>query len=261
MTAPPPSILPGTYKPGSRPPTSIGITIYGKSGVGKTTLLGTMPGRGLVVDVPQIEGGNFVLGAYANRIDVKDVSSWDEIDAIYWFLAKEAHNYKWVAFDSITAMAELARRKTIKDRTLKEDAHTVSLQEWGKVGSLVSELIYKFRTLPLHTIWVAQERRHGSEDRGEPVMVGPDISPRALAALQPSMFLLGRLSVEQQLDGTYERRLRVGPHPLYMSKVRAVPGVDVPPLIGHPNLGKFLRYALGMPGAEKPEAINEGIIF
>lgn len=259
--APPPAILAGTYKPGSRPPGNIAVCIYGRSGVGKTTLIGTMPGKGLVIDVPQIEGGNFVLGDHADRIDVKDVSDWNGIDEIYWFLARSAHEYKWVAIDSITAFAELARRKTVRDRSLAEDAHMVSLQEWGKVGSLVSELIYKFRTLPLNTIWIAQERRHGSEERGEPVTVGPDVSPRALAALNPSMLLLGRLSVDQQLDGTYERRLRVGPHPLYQSKIRAAPTVQMPSLIGHPHLGRIIRYALGVPGAPPPEAISESIIF
>lgn len=256
-TTAPPAVLPGTYKPGSKPPSSIAVCIYGKGGVGKTTLLGTMPGKGLVLDIPQMEGGTVVLSDKAN-IDVKEVTSWNDVDAIYWFLAKENHDYRWVGIDSITAMAELARRKTIKERTLADDAHTVSLQEWGKVGSLVAELIYKFRTLPIATIWIAQERRHGGEMAQE-AFIGPDVSPRALAALQPSMFLLGRLSVEQGLDGTYQRQLRVGPHPFYLSKMRASPGADVPPLIANPNLGKLLRYALGVPGAERPEAVSEGL--
>lgn len=258
---PAPVSIPGAYKPGDKLLDSIGLCIYGKSGAGKTSLLATMPGRGLVVDVPQIEGGNFVLRPYKDRIDVRDVESWDDIDDIYWWLKKTPHDYKWVALDSITAFAELARRKTVKERTLAEDPHTTSQQEWGKIGSLVGELIYRFRVLPIHTIWVAQERKFGDEQRGEPVQLGPALSPAALSALQPSMFLIGRLSVDERMDGTTERRLRVGPHSLYISKIRALPGQDMPPLIANPHLGRILRYALGVEGAKRPDQVDEGFLI
>jgi len=226
---------------------------------GKTTLLGTMPGRGLVIDVPQIEGGTFVLQDQANRIDIVPVETWDAVDAIYWFLMKSDHPYQWVAIDSLTAMTELAKRKTIKERDLDVDPHVISLQEWGKIGRLVGELVYRFRTLKQHTIWIAQERKFGGggdEGGAGPVTLGPDTSPAALQALLPSMLLVGRLSVEHSVDG-WERQLRVGPHAMYVTKARAVPGQDVPPIIRNPSLAGLLKFLLARPGAERPDEVLE----
>lgn len=248
------------YKPSAEVRQSFGLCIYGRGGVGKTTLVGTMPGKGLIIDVPQIEGGTFVLEDKADRLDVVPVEAWNEIDDIYWYLAKEKHDYKWVAIDSITAFQELAKRKVVKERdmALNADPHTITLQEWGKMGQLVGELVYKFRTLPIHTIWIAQERRHGSEESGTNV-IGPDIIPSALAALMPSMMLVGRMFVQQIEDGSWERNLRVGPHSDFYTKVRAKPGLKVPPVIVRPDIGILLKFLLG--SGPPPEAATEPTIL
>lgn len=263
-TASPPTnahrTLSGVYKPTSKQKQSFGICIYGKGGTGKTTLVGTMPGKGLVIDVPQIEGGTFVLEDNADRIDVVPVTTWSEINPIYWFLAKEKHDYQWVAIDSITAFTELAKRQTIKERDLDADPHTISLQEWGKIGRLLAELIYQFRVLPIHTIWIAQERRFGGMDEGgDSSTVGPDVSPAALQSLLPSMLLVGRLSVEHSIEGNWERHLRIGPSEHYYTKVRAKPGLSVPAIIRNPNLASILRYVLGS-GARPDEVEEQSLI-
>jgi phage nucleotide-binding protein len=250
--------LKGLYKPSVDAKQTFGLCIYGRGGTGKTTLLGTMPGKGLIIDVPQIEGGTFVLEDKADRIDIVPVETWDEVQPIYWYLKKEKHDYRWVAIDSITAFQELAKRKVVKERdtALNADPHTITLQEWGKMGQLVGELVYQFRLLPLHTIWVAQERSHGSDEGGR--IVGPDIIPSALAALMPSMMIVGRLSVQQTEDASWARILRVGPHPDYYTKVRAKPGLEVPSVIARPDIGSILRFLLGSGPA--PEAATEPTI-
>lgn len=242
--------LSGTFKPGPRQAESYGICIYGRGGVGKTSLLATMPGRGLVIDVPQFEGGTYVLSSASDRIDVYPCERWEDIDAAFWFLSREPHSYRWVAIDSITGMQELAKRKTIGERDISADPHTISLQEWGKVGRLVSELVFRFRTLKIHTIWIAQERTHRGEDG--PGAIGPDLTPSALASLIPSMALMGRMSYEQAGDGSWQRLLRVGPHQDFFTKYRALPGVDMPPVIKDPHLHHILGYMLGL-RQERPE--------
>lgn len=243
-----------TYKPGENVQQAFGLTIYGQGGTGKTTLIGTMPGRGLIIDVPQIEGGTFVLSDKADRIEVTSIETWDAIDNVYWFLKKGQHNYQWVAIDSITAMQELAKRKTVAERDLSADPHKLTLPEYGKIGQLVGELVYRFRTLPLHTIWIAQERKFGA-DEDSAGMIGPDVLPSALAALKPSMLLVGRLSVEHTLEGGWERQLRIGPHPRFHTKCRARPGLDVPAAIRNPDLTRLLKYLLG--SGERPEEVQD----
>lgn len=247
--------IPGAYKPGPTQKESFSLCIYGRGGTGKTTLLGTMPGQGLIIDIPQIEGGTFVLEHVADRIDIKSLTAWDEIDDVFWFLKKQPHAYQWVAIDSLTAMTQLAIRKTIGERDLDVDPNKISLQDWGKVGRLVGEMIYRFRTLPIHTIWIAQERKYGNEEQGDPKMVGPDTSPAALQMLIPPLMLCGRLTIEYTLEGAAERHLRIKPHPEIHAKVRARSGLDVPGTIRNPHLGQLLKYLLG--SGERPEEVQE----
>lgn len=237
-------------------PTDISIGIYGPTGVGKTTLVGTMPGRGVIIDVPQVEGGTFVISDKAERISGIRIEEWDEIEEIYWALAKRdttalpfADKVRWIAIDSITGMQVMAKRKIIheRDRSLGEDPHKVTLPEWGAIGSLVGELVYRFRKLPYATIWTAQERTHGGgEDDPGPVRIGPAIIRSALAAFAPSMTILGRLSLKAEEEGKEQRILRVGPSGGdYVVKARTTPSKRLPYLIREPNLKALLRYLYG----------------
>lgn len=249
---------PNAYKPGQRAMQGLGLCIYGIGGAGKTTLAGTMPGQGLVIDVPQVEGGDFVLSDKSDRIDVVAVEKWNQIDEQFHFLKEQKHPYKWVAIDSLTAMTELAKRKAIHDRdhvSFTADPHMISMPEWGKVGRLVGEMVYQFRLLPIHTIWIAQERKFGGdEDTGAEAKLGPDTSPAALQMLLPSLMLVGRLSVEAGTDG-WERHLRVGPHPRFYTKARMRPDKEPLSVVRNPNLGTLLKYMLG--SGAKPEEVEE----
>lgn len=232
-------------------------TIYGRGGVGKTTLLGTMPGRGLVLDVPQVEGGTFVLADKADRIDVLLCTVWKDFRDAFIYLRDEPHDYKWVAIDSITAAQVLAKRKTIKDRDMAADPHAISMQDWGKIGELGAQLYYSYCTLPLHVIFVAQEKLKAQDDGG--LEYQPDVSPASLAALQPRQALIGRLytrEVEGPGGSVIERRLRVQPHARAIAKVRALPGRVVPATIRDPDLGNLFGYLLGAK-TKPPEAARD----
>lgn len=239
-----------TTKPDGAIPASA-ICIYGPSGVGKTTMLGTMPGKGLIIDVPQVEGGTFVVADKADRIDIFTCDEWDQINEVYWAVKNKEVNYNWIGVDSITGMQELAKRKVIgeRDRGLKADPHKITLPEWGQIGQLIGELVFRFRKdfsrLGVWTIWTAQERKHGGgDDDPGPVMIGPDLIRSSLAALRPAVMVLGRISLSQSADGGWERTLRTGPHPLYMAKCRALPGRDMPPVTTTLNLNTILKYLL-----------------
>lgn len=248
QTTAPPKTLPGIYKPKASSTARFGICIYGRRGVGKTTLAGTMPGKGLVIDVPQLEGGTHVLEDVADRVDVYPIERWDQAQDAFWFLKNQTHDYKWVAIDSLTALTELAKRKVVGERNdpdLRATPHKIRIQDWGDINQLLIEFCVQFRLLNVHTIWIAQEASHGNAENNEPVWVGPDSRDKVLNVLLPSMLLTGRLYIEHLFDGSSERRFRIGPHELYESKYRSKPGIDVPPVIVNANLGGLLRYLFG----------------
>lgn len=239
-----------SHKPGAQtvdklPP---GLCIYARTGVGKTSMLRTLKGHGIVIDTRTVEGGTDVLEG-RDDIVVIPVRTWDEIDDIFWAIMKKDRKQlptvnfatlRWVCIDSMSGMQVYAKRKVIKERNLDVDPHLVSQQDYGKIGDLMSELVFRFRTLPYMTIFMAQERKHGGGDDGEPMQLGPGVTPASLVGLVPSLMLIGRLTVDA--EGT--RMLRVQPHPMYVCKCRAKPGRRVPAVIRRPNLEKLLSFML-----------------
>lgn len=266
--------IPGSFKPGRKIAEAIHAVIYGPGGAGKTTLVGTMPGRGLVIDIPQIEGGDFVLADKADRIDVIRVESWVKVTGspveqpglqeVFNFLKYQNHGYKWVAIDSLTGWTELAKRKVVGERpnALVLDPHKVTQPEWGTIGGLIAEMIYQFHTLPIHVLWTAQERSYGGDkDPAEAHFIGPSTSPAALQALLPPQMLIGRIYMEKQMNGAIERHFRVGSSSSFKTKVRALPGKDVPAVIRNPDLAVIFRYMLGGPEHSRPEEVAETALF
>lgn len=222
-----PKLVPTSPGEKSRPPQ---VCIFGRGGWGKTSLIGSLPGRGLVVETPKSEGGtgDTVLKAKSDRIKVLYVEEWSEIDDVYYWMkaSPDAKSYQWIAIDTLTGIAHLAKERTIRDRDdrIALDPHKVTMPEWGKIGDMVSEAILKFGTLPLPLIWTAQERKHGGDDDdGERyTFIGPDCSPASLRTLLPTLMLCGRITAFPDGSGGYDRRLRIGPHASYLTKTRAV---------------------------------------
>lgn len=248
--------LPGTYSPGDNIKGPHSMCVYGRGGSGKTTLLGTMPGRGLVIDIPMVEGGTFVLNQHRDRIEVVPITDWDKgpdnigVDALYWFIKNQKHGYQWIGIDSITGLTRLAIRKVTGDRSLEVNPHKITQPEWGIIGNMVGNLVFQFRGIGVHVIWIAQERGFGQE--GEIKVVGPDTSPAARQLLLPPLLMCARLYTETVVGGS-ERRLRVGRHPNFDTKIRAIGGVDMPEVIVNPHLGQIIGYALTGRG-ERPQA-------
>lgn len=237
-----------TFKPSQSQP-SRGICIYGRGGVGKSTMMGTMPGKMLLIDVPQLEGGTEVLDGKDN-IDIHTVITWDDVENVFKFLESGKHEYKSVALDTVSALQVLAKRKIIKERPLDAAPHKLTLPEIGQIAELCGELIYKFRTLPLFTIWLAQERKFGNEDEGGgSTVIGPAVYPSVLSALLPSMMMVARLRVVYDISGHMERQLFIAPSPDCYTKVRTRPGIKVPTATRTLDLRQLIRYFAGSPDA------------
>ncbi|KKN25973.1 hypothetical protein LCGC14_0879420 [marine sediment metagenome] len=230
--------------------------IYGRPGVGKTTLLGTMPGKGLVIDIPQVEGGTAVLADKADRIDVAPVVRWEEVDELYQALRTKKLDYSWVAIDTISALQQLAKRKAMKESDhVKSDPNLVTQGDWGKVGQLMTSMVFQFRLLRMHTIFLAQEKPRTTEDGFREFQ--PSVSPMTMDALPGAMHLVARLYLWENESGVWERRLRVGPHQNFMTKTRAVPGRELPTVLLNPNLAKIFTYLMGHKDAKKPRAAKD----
>lgn len=238
-------------------------------------MISGMPGLGVYIDVPTLEGGGFVIGDAAPRIAAVRCEEWEDLDAIWWGLhdrdedqiKNEANpdwsvkDARWFAQDSISGIHTLATRKIIKerDRSLGEDPHKITLQERGWISQLEAEMIFRFRALDEYwQIFIAQQRTHRPADDQpdpDPIRIGPDLPGGALRAFTQSLTLLGHLEVVTNDKGRSVRQLRVGPPDGdYIVKARTPPGRRLPDVIANPNLETILRYMFSTKVKPEPGA-------
>lgn len=196
------------------------------------------------------------------NIDVFPVQEWNHfaeiVDALNAGLESPTTGkpYNWVAIDTISAASELAKRQALRDRGIADGPEQISQNDYGKIGSLMSNLFYQFQKLPLHVVFNSQEKLRETGDTHE---YQPMLTPMALEALHPPQFLIGRLFVAEVADKngvvTEERRLRVHSSERYMTKVRAIPGRQLDPILVNPNLHQILAWLLGVADAQQPVGI------
>lgn len=127
------------------------MLIYGQSGIGKTSLLGTMPAAETLI--VSAESGLLCLADKA--IDVTEVKSYDAVRAVYAYLAKneDEGKYKYIAIDSLTEISDLL----VKHLKAKDEYKNPSnvLKMWGEFSDTMIGLVKAFRDLPRHVAFSA----------------------------------------------------------------------------------------------------------
>lgn len=237
----------------------VSVCVYGAGGVGKTTLLAGMPGPGLVIDIPQLEGGTSVLAGLKDDLDVLPVIDWAGLDEALKFLQVNARGYKWMGVDTVTACQELARRKVVSERELDSDPYQMTQQDWGKLGTLMGELFYRVRLLRMNTVLLAQEATRKTAAGGSEYI--PDVSPFSFKKLTPPQHLVARLYMWQAADANgnmvWERRLRTGHHDMYYTKTRTDQTRVMGDVLLRPHLARILAWMLGKEVAPPEVAEDE----
>lgn len=215
------------------------ILVYGKPKKGKTTFGASGPKPVLIIDAN--DQGTLSVSSFPD-VFVYPMEEWTDIDYIFWYLKKGDHPYKTVVIDTVTSLAALCMKFVLGDEASRDptkDPLMAGKREWGKVGQLMGTEILKFRNLPMHVVFLAQERRGFSEDEDETPEVMPAVSPSVQAQLNPAVDIIGRLFVkevvpkrekgEKKRKGVLEHRLLIGDHEVYTTGDRS--DADLPPVI------------------------------
>lgn len=225
--------------------------VYGRNGMGKTTFGASSKLKTLIVDFN--EQGTLSVRSQKN-VSVYRVQLWDEIDWIYWYLRAGKHDYEVVVLDTISSMAVIGMKWVLGDevsRDASRDPIMPDKRSWGKLGQLLQNQIYNFRNLPMHVVFTAHERNTTTEDEngGTLLETHPELSPAPRSTLLGAVHVVGRLFTrEVQIKGSSkketERRLLVGPHARYVSKIRKDIDVNIPNVVRKPTLQYFLDNVL-----------------
>jgi phage nucleotide-binding protein len=127
------------------------MLVYGQSGIGKTSLLGTMPERETLI----VSAESGLLCLADKSIDVVEVKSYDAVRAAYAFLQKneDEGRYKYIAIDSLTEISDLVV-KSLKNREEYKNPSN-ALKMWGEFNDTMIGLVKAFRDLPRHVVFSA----------------------------------------------------------------------------------------------------------
>lgn len=230
--------------------THLKLLAYGQNGKGKTRLGASGP-KPLVIDCN--ERGSLSIRHFEDA-QIFPVELFTDIDLAYWYLAAGDHDRETVVIDTVTSLAQLAMKFVLGDEASRDptkDPDMPGKRDWGKVGELMRTVILNFRNLPMHVVFLAQERRGFSEDDEEAPEVFPEVSPSVRSTLTAGVDIIGRMFVKEVVekgeDGKKTKavpsyRMLIGPSERYVTKDRSEAGL--PSVIklgsGHDNLERLI---------------------
>lgn len=127
------------------------VVLYGRPGMGKTTLIGSLPGRTLIVDVDR---GTSVLGGTGSKADC--VRLKEDLSDLPLVLAELEKNcpYDTVAIDSLSELEK--SMLTVLGRR-GNNSGAPELQHYNQIQFKISDYVRRFRALPCNTIFTAWE--------------------------------------------------------------------------------------------------------
>lgn len=241
--------------PVSELPSVMAVLAYGRSGSGKTTFSSTFPKPALILDIRE-KGTDSVSNV--EQLDMAKLSSWEEFEAIYWYLKGGMHKYKSVIIDQVTQLQDLAINKAMRENG-KELTDQVSKRDFGGGAGLMKTWLLNYRDLVedgIHVVFLAHDRtaegtEDGDDDQIDPV-VGPRVMPSVAAFLNGAVKIIGNTFIRETWTLENKKRItnieyamRIGPHPYYTTKTRSPVGVTAPAVIVNPSYDQLVAVMQG----------------
>lgn len=215
--------------------------VYGRSGVGKTSLARTLPIDGLLI--VDVEGG--LLPISDLPIDMVKISSWGDLGELYQELLKEdmAKKYKTIFFDSLSETNELLKKEIVSSiRPSKKGTSLGKLydelmaqDDWQLLSVKMQNMIRMFRDLPYNIVFTALEDEHKDERTGA-ITIVPSFNGRLalnIAAFFDEVFRM----VAREEGGEIHRYLYTSATERFIAKDRS----GMLDLIEEPDLTKIFK--------------------
>ena len=175
--------------------------VYGRTGVGKTTLCGTAPNN-LIISA---ESGLLSLGD--KNIPVIEIESFMDIAEAYRFVTEsaEATQFETISLDSIS---EIAEQCLAHERATNKDARAA----YGELATKMSEVIRSFRDLPERNVYFAAKSGYNKDEQTGITMYGPSMPGQTLTKNLGYFFdLVMQLEIGADAEGNSFRYLRTAP--------------------------------------------------
>lgn len=218
------------------------ILVYGANGKGKTRFGASGP-KTLVIDCN--ERGSLSIRNYPAQ--VFKVETWTDIDLAYWLLHTGKHEFETVVIDTVSSLQNLGMKFILGDEASRDptkDPDMPGKRDWGKLGEIMRTVILNFRNLPMHVVFLAQERRGFGDDDDDAPEVFPEVSPSIRSTLTAAVDIIGRVYVKEVVEkkkgakgkvtskAVPEYRMLIGPSERYVTKDRSEAGLPKSVVLG-----------------------------
>ncbi len=241
-------------------PDVITAVFYGRSGTGKTTLLGTFPKPLLVLDISE-KGTDSI--ASVKGVNVLHVETWDDIESLYWEVKEDPSLFKTIGIDALHSMQTLAITEAKRRNNIKPEEST-SQRIFGEASGLMQQWLQSFRDLSedgIHIVYLAHDKVFATEtEDGTQDTIAPEVGPKVMPSL--SSYAMGIVNIVGQtyIAETVTRakkagrkakreinyRLRLGAHSFYSTKIRKSKDIELPEFINDPSYDKITRLRKGL---------------
>jgi phage nucleotide-binding protein len=229
-------------------PLNLSVVVYARPKVGKTRFCATAPDV-LIIDCDE-------QGTDSTRDDLDPmtvrITTWSEINDIYWYLQSGAHDYRSVAIDTVSGLQTLAMNYVLGDEAARDasrDPDQPSQRIYQKVTQLMKVQITNFRNLPMNVIFTAhtRTREQGEGEEDITYVTGPNLSPATQSHLLGAVGLIGYMLKREVTVKRGERKVKVrrvrmliGPSDRFETGVRYSALADLP-YIDNPNFSDMLE--------------------
>ena len=127
--------------------------VVGPSGIGKTSLVRTLPEPEERILLISAESGLACLdGTNIDVIEVNPNSPTDSLEEIYGFLGQDdvKKKYKYIFIDSLTEISQLVVAELKKDPHFGQPKNALAM--WGKYSELMTMIIKSYRDLSDYSV-------------------------------------------------------------------------------------------------------------
>lgn len=243
------------------PDQGIKLCVYGKSGTGKTRLVGSFAKLGPMLHMICSSNGTNEARSIKGtpNVDCVEIQKpQDLLDLIN--LAKDS-KYKTLALDHVTGFSDCVLADILGvDKVPEQGSWGMAKREqYAQLGLQVKTYLRDLLDLPLNIIIVGQERAFDlEEEAGEVLMpyVSVSATPAVAGWIAPAVDYMcqtfkrdqvkvtskkmgDKIIESKERTGKREFCLRVGPDSTYITKFRVPPGTDLPDVIVDPNYEKI----------------------
>jgi phage nucleotide-binding protein len=185
------------------------LLVYGQAGAGKTSLIKTLPDPVVL----SAEGGLLsIADADIPFIEINSMQSLEE--ALAWCTSEEAGQFKSIALDSISEIAEVCLSH---EKRIAKDPR----QAYGAMQDAMAYIIRAFRDLPGKHVYFSAKLEKTQDEMGR-ILYAPSMPGNKTGQALPYYFdEVLALRVEKDADGQTQRALMCDSDGLWTAKDRS----------------------------------------